>query len=228
MIISWEDIFQWQTGSKQNWTHASSTFSGWVSSSHWGRCSLVEFQKSGQICHSGAWTWRLSEKTETGVWEKCWDIQRERAVLSLENKAAWKWELRWQRLWVQIGFGTQRRRARTWARMSWRKLRRMGHSKKEWTENLHLLQNLILFKISDFNSILPLANVSKSLWQTTRAGLNTEQKLVLLRIILFLARTCAVSLARLISITSDDVSNFCSHFAGGRGKGVKFTLQKQS
>lgn len=48
----------------------------------------------------------------------------------------------------------------------------MGHSEKERTENLHLLQNIILFKIADFNS----PKVSKPLWQTMRAGLNTEQK----------------------------------------------------
>ena len=55
-------------------------------------------------------------------------------------------------------------------------------------------------------------------------GQMQSKKLVLLRIILFLARTYAVSLARLISITSEDISNYCFHFAGGGGKGVQFTL----
>lgn len=54
------------------------------------------------------------------------------------------------------------------------------------------------------------------------------KKLVLIRIILFLARTYAVSLAMLISmITSEDVSDYCFHFAGGGGKRVQLTSQKK-
>lgn len=53
-----------------------------------------------------------------------------------------------------------------------------------------------------------------------------SKKLALLRIILFLAKTYAVSLARLISmITSEDGSNFYFQFGGGEGKEVQFTLQ---
>lgn len=59
-------------------------------------------------------------------------------------------------------------------------------------------------------------------------GQMQSKKPVLLRIILFLARTYAVSLARLISmITSEDISNYRFHFAGGGGKGVQFTSQKK-
>lgn len=69
MIRCGEDILQGQSPSSPEHIPAK-PFSAWA--------SLMRFQKSGQICHFSAWTWRMAERTGTAGWGKGWGIQREK------------------------------------------------------------------------------------------------------------------------------------------------------